>query len=175
MRSLGIERLLIAARRAAALSQDELAARACTSRPTLSSYEHGHRSPTLRTAARILAAAGFELDVAPRVTFTEHHTSRGRAIVVPSALPRLDPAHALAEVTLPLHLNWSVPEQVFDLGDRQQRARVYEIVLREGGADDLLTYVDGVLLMELWDDLVLPREVRAAWEPLIARTAPTAA
>lgn len=169
------ERLLVAARRAAALSQDELAARAGTSRPTLSSYEHGHRSPTLRTASRILAAAGFELDAAPRMTFTEHTTSRGRVVVVPSALPRLAPANALASVRLPLHLNWSAPDQVFDLRDRRQRARVYEIVLREGGADDLLTYVDGVLLLELWDELVLPREVRAAWEALITRTAPTAA
>jgi transcriptional regulator with XRE-family HTH domain len=172
---MGAELLLIAARRAAALSQDELATRAGTSRPTLSSYEHGHRSPTLRTAARILAAAGFELNAARRVTFAEHTTSRGRVVVVPSALPRLDPVRALAEVKLPLHLNWSDPDQVFDLGDRRQRARAYEVVLREGSADDLLAYVDGVLLLELWDELVLPREVRAAWEPLIARTAPSAA
>jgi hypothetical protein len=40
---------------------------------------------------------------------------------------------------------------------------VYEIVLREGGPTDILTYVDGVLLAELWPDLVLPQEVRAAW------------
>jgi len=40
-------RMLADARRAAGLSQDELADRAGTSRPTLSSYEHGHRSPTL--------------------------------------------------------------------------------------------------------------------------------
>jgi transcriptional regulator with XRE-family HTH domain len=172
---MGSERLLVEARRAAGLSQGELAVRADTSRPTLSSYEHGHRSPTLRTAARILAAVGFELTASPSVRFTEHRTGWGRSIVVPSELPRLDPARALAVVTLPLHLNWSEPDRVFDLGDRRQRARIYEIVLREGGAEDLLTYVDGVLLVELWDELVLPREVRSAWCALIERATPAAA
>ena len=93
---------------------------------------------------------------------------------VPSHLPRLDPAHALATVTLPLHLNWSEQGRAFDLRDRRQRARVYEIVIREGTPDDVLTYLDGVLLAELWPDLVLPRGIRAAWAHLVERT-PTAA
>jgi transcriptional regulator with XRE-family HTH domain len=172
---MDLGRMLADARRRAGLSQDELAERAGTSRPTLSSYEHGHRSPTLRTAARILAAAGFELSVAPRVTFAEHDAGRGRSTPVPSVLPRLDPERALRAVSLPLHLNWSEPGRVFDLRDRRQRARVYEIVLREGGDEDVLGYIDGVLLVELWDELVLPRAVRAAWTPLIERVAPVAA
>lgn len=158
--------LLVEARRAAGLSQDELATRAGTSRPTLSSYEHGHRSPTLTTAARILAAAGYELTTSAVITFTEVDTGRGRPILVPSQLPRLDPPRALATVTLPLHLNWSEPGRTYDLRDRRQRARVYEIVLREGTPDDILTYIDGVLLTELWPDLVLPRHIRTAWTPL---------
>jgi transcriptional regulator with XRE-family HTH domain len=155
--------LLAQARRRAGLSQDELARRAETSRPTLSSYEHGHRSPTLNTAARILAAADHELIAVPIVTFNEIITRRGRTLAVPSHLPRLSPAQALATVQLPLHLYWSTPPRSFDLRDRAQRARVYEIVLREGGPADILTYVDGVLLTELWPDLVLPSEIRAAW------------
>jgi transcriptional regulator with XRE-family HTH domain len=163
--------MLAEARRAAGLTQDELASRAGTSRPTLSSYEHGHRSPTLATATRILAAAGYELTTTPTITFTEQPAKHGRAVLVPSHLPRLDAAQALATVTLPLHLNWSHPGRTFDLSDRRQRARVYEIVLREGNQDDLLTYLDGLLLA----DLVLPRDVRAAWEPLVTRTSKVAA
>lgn len=172
---MDLGRMLADARRKAGLSQDELAERAGTSRPTLSSYEHGHRSPTLRTAARILAAAGFELSVSPSVTFADHVAGRGRTIPVPSALPRLGPEHALRAVGLPVHLNWSEPGRVFDLRDRRQRARVYEIVLREGDAQDVLALVDGVLLVEMWDELVLPRAVRAAWAPLIEREVPVAA
>lgn len=169
------EELLVRARRAAGLSQHELAARAGTSRPTLSAYEHGRKSPTLGTAVRLLRAAGFELAIQPRVSFSERVTARGRVVLVPSLLPRLTAERALAVVTLPLHLNWSEPQRRFDLRDWRQRARVYEIVLREGGSEDILAYVDGVLLAELWDELVLPRDVRAAWAAVIAEARQAAA
>lgn len=107
--------------------------------------------------------------------FIEHVTGRGRSVVVSSELPRLEPVRAFAVVKLPLHLNWSEPGQVFDLSDRPQRSRVYEIVLREGAAEDLLTYVDGVLLVDLWDELVLPGGIRSAWSPLIERATSAAA
>jgi transcriptional regulator with XRE-family HTH domain len=154
-------------RRAAGLSQAALAAAAGTSRPTLSAYEHGRKSPTLQTAARILAAAGFELTFEPRVEFREAAMDRGRPILVPTVLPRLPAERALAVVELPLHLNWSDRGRRFDLRDRRQRARVYEIVLREGGPDDVVSYLDGVLLVDLWDELVLPRATRAAWQGVV--------
>jgi transcriptional regulator with XRE-family HTH domain len=159
--------LLEQARRSAGLSQDALARLAGTSRPTLSAYEHGRKSPSLATAARLLAEAGFELAAVPRVTFTEMAAQRGRVVVVPSALPRLSVRDALATVILPLHLAWSGQRREYRLADRGDRARVYEVVLREGGPEDILRYVDGVLLVDLWDDLVLPRDVRAAWAPVV--------
>jgi hypothetical protein len=67
-----------------------------------------------------------------------------------------------------LTLNWSKPGRIFRLADRSERARAYEIVLREGNAADVLTYIDGALLADLWSELVLPRQLRAAWEPLMA-------
>ena len=159
--------LLERARRSAGLSQDALARLAGTSRPTLSAYEHGRKSPTLATAARLLSEAGFELAAVPRVSFTETSTARGRVVVVPSSLPRLSVHEALATVTLPLHLAWSGQRREYRLADRGDRARVYEMVLREGGAEDVLRYVDGALLVDLWDDLVLPRDVRNAWAAVI--------
>ncbi|GAA1661789.1 hypothetical protein GCM10009765_09150 [Fodinicola feengrottensis] len=74
---------------------------------------------------------------------------------------------ALAVVELPLHLNWSDLGRRFDLGDRRQRARVYELVIREGGPMDVLTYLDGVLLVDIWDELVLPAAVRTAWSAIV--------
>jgi hypothetical protein len=56
---------------------------------------------------------------------------------------------------------------VFQLSDRRHRARCYEVVLREGTPADILGIVDGALLVDLWPDLVLPREVRDAWQPII--------
>jgi len=167
--------LLVEARRASGLSQSELARRSETSRPTISAYEHGRKSPTLQTAVRLLHETGFELYIRPLVTFVEVVTTRGRTVSVPTSLPRLPVERAVAVAVLPIHLNWSTPGRRFDLADRSQRARVYEIVLREGGPDDVLTFVDGALLVDLWDELVLPREIRAAWRPLIQHAAAVAA
>ncbi len=140
------------ARVAAGLSQAALAERAGTSRPTLSAYERGRKSPTLDTAGRIVGEAGFDLAIALRIEFRLVAVERGRAIRVPNALPRLDLERAFETVELPLHLNWSDRGRRYDLGDRRQRARVYELVLREGGPDDVLAYVDGALLVDLWED-----------------------
>ena len=155
------------ARNAAGLSQAALAERAGTSRPTLSAYEHGRKSPTLDTAARIVGEAGFDLAITPRVEFSQVASDRGRPIHVPSALPRLPFERAFATVELPLHLNWSDRGRRYDLRDRRQRARVYELVLREGGPDDVLNYVDGALLVDLWPELVLPATIRAAWDRVV--------
>lgn len=161
------EELLTYVRQESGLSQGALAVRAGTSRPTLSAYEHGHKSPTLDTASRILSAAGFELEASPRVDFVEAGVNRGRPIMVPTSLPRLGLQEAFATVELPLHLNWSDRGRRFNLRNRRQRARVYEIVLREGGPADVLRYVDGALLVDLWDELVLATVVRAAWSPVV--------
>lgn len=56
-----------------------------------------------------------------------------------------------------------------DLASRVDRIRAYEIVLREGSPKDIVTVVDGLLLCEAWDDLVLPGEARRAWQPVIDR------
>ena len=57
------------ARQRHGLSQAELAARAGTSQPVISAYEHGRRDPSTRTLRRLLAAAAerLELRLAPTV------------------------------------------------------------------------------------------------------------
>jgi hypothetical protein len=102
------------------------------------------------------------------VSLTRRATARGKRVWIPRRLPRLDAESALATVELPLHLNWSAPGRVFDLRSRAYRARVYEIVLQEGTPADILTYVDGTLLVGLWEDLVLSPGIRSAWAPLMA-------
>ncbi|MFH5228658.1 helix-turn-helix domain-containing protein [Antrihabitans spumae] len=165
--------LLGRVRRAAGLSQQELSRRARTSRPTLSAYENGRKSPSLDVVARLLAEAGFDLDAVPRVSYASVPGPRGSAYVVPDRLCRLPVDQALATVTLPLVLNWSDPGRQFHLARRHDRAQVYEIVLRDGTADHLQTYVDGALLVDIWPELVLPRTLRAAWAPVIAATLPS--
>jgi len=134
----------------------------------LSAYEHGRKSPTVATFARLLSGAGWEPAAEPRASFSQQASARAKPVWVPDRLPWLDVARALAVVELPLHLNWSAPGRVFDLRARADRARVYEIVPQEGTPADILAYVDGALLADLWQDLVLPRAVRSAWAPLIS-------
>lgn len=161
--------IIARARRGSGLSQRELARRSGTSQPTLSTYEHGTKSPTLAVAERIVETSGYDLTLTPRVRFTTHIGARGEPFVVPDRLWRLDPVDAFATAPLPVRLYWSGPSRPFAMRDRRDRARVYEIVLREGSAHDLLSHVDGALLVDLWDELVLPPQIRTAWEPLITR------
>jgi transcriptional regulator with XRE-family HTH domain len=58
--------LLTRSRRAAGLSQAEVAERAGTSQPVISAYERGHREPTVPTLRRLLAAAGVRLELGAR-------------------------------------------------------------------------------------------------------------
>jgi hypothetical protein len=70
-------------------------------------------------------------------------------------------------VVLPLELNWSAPGRLYELRDRRRRARLYEVVLREGSPREIQRYVDGLLLADIWPDLVVPRDLRAARQPVI--------
>ncbi len=160
-------RLLRLARRDSRISQLELAQRAGTSRPTLSAYEHGRKAPTADTLERLLAAAGFRIAAVPLVSWREVSLSRGRSCWVPNRLWRLPVVEAFADVALPLELNWSMPGRRFVTRDRRQRARLYELLLREGTPADLEQWVDGVLLVDVWADLVLPRAARDAWQPTV--------
>ena len=80
---------------------------------------------------------------------------------------RLDVGKVFEPVVLPLSLNWSEPGREYEVRDRRQRARLYETVIREGMPHDMLTYIDGALLVDAWDELVLPRNVRAQWQSII--------
>lgn len=124
-------------------------------------------SPTLDTAQRILAAAGHRLTAAPILSWQDVEIGGGRTAAVPDRLPDLPAREAVRRLAMPLHLDWSRPGRAVDLSDRRQRARAYEVVLREGRPEDIESIVDGALLVDLWDDLVLPRQLRTVWQPLI--------
>ncbi|MEQ8716931.1 MAG: helix-turn-helix transcriptional regulator [Acidimicrobiales bacterium] len=159
--------VLTEARETAGLSKTDLAERAHTSRSTLSAYEHGRVSPTLETVERLLLATGRRLTSSPVLHWEEVGVGRGRTAAIPDRLPDLTPHEGLRTLTMPLHLDWSRPGRSVRLSDRRERARAYEVVLREGTPGDIESIVDGALLVDLWDELVLPRGLRAAWQPLV--------
>lgn len=170
---MGSRSLLSDAREAAGLSKTDLAERAHTSRTTLSAYEHGRVSPTLATVERILAVTGHRLTTAPMLRWHGVDLGGRRTASVADGLPDLSVRDALRTLEMPLHLDWSRSAGVVDLADRAQRARAYEVALREGRPVDIESIVDGALLVDLWDDLVLPIRLRDAWQPTIDRVRPT--
>jgi transcriptional regulator with XRE-family HTH domain len=84
------------------LTQAELAARARTSQPVVSAYEHGRRDPTIGTLRRFVAAAGERLvlsaapvagDVPPAADDAEHGRRLLDVLSLVDALPvRVRPA-----------------------------------------------------------------------------------
>jgi transcriptional regulator with XRE-family HTH domain len=157
--------LISRARSAAAITQEELAARAGTSRTAVCAYEAGSKDPRVDTVERLIKATGNCLAVIQRPVWADRGVGR-RTVSVPTVLPRLDPSHAFATIELPQHVAWS-GQRVFNLALRDDRRRAYEIVLAEGTGTDIESVVDGALLIDLWSEMFVARHVRSAWQPLI--------
>lgn len=159
-------RLISAARRGSGLTQTELAKRAGTSQATLSAYERGRKAPTLPVTARVVEAAGYELSLSPAVNF-EQHTARGlHPFWVPDRLWRghLPDCFATIVIDDPTRLGG---KHSWDLRRRPSRKAFYQRLLRRGEPFELTRWIDGALLVDLWDDLALPHAIRAAWQPAV--------
>jgi len=92
-----------------------------------------------------------------------------RPFHVPASLRELNGPTTSGRVRLPLHLEWSGGRE-YDLDDPADRARVYELVLREGTSEDLHTYLDAGLLAEAFDRMFLPQPIEQAWRSLLANS-----
>jgi hypothetical protein len=81
-------------------------------------------------------------------------------------------------VNLPPHLDWS-GNATYDLDKPARLASMYRTVLNEAGStDDLRSWIDGRLLVQLWSTLWLPPQLRGGWEsrfPELASRRATAA
>jgi transcriptional regulator with XRE-family HTH domain len=163
--AVAVGSLLRRARSGAGMTQRELARAGETSQAAVARYETGRVLPDLRTLDRLLGVCGQRLtvDAVPaRRTGRESATARPPAI--PDEIVEAGQSKAAGVVELPPHIRWSGPPRRYDLGQRRDRARVYEQVLREGTEDDVRHFVRLDELVDLWDELVLPDHVRAAWD-----------
>ncbi len=152
-------------RRYLGLTQADVAAITGIARSNIAAYEAGRREPRLSTATTLLAAVRSALTITPNTIWS--WTTGLRPYAVPSQLWRLPIHQALATITTSQHFWWSGPDRTLDLGNKQQRHRAYELILREGTPADIETVVDGLLLTQAWPHLVVPAELRKAWNPLI--------
>ncbi|UDY22929.1 helix-turn-helix domain-containing protein [Nocardioides sp. Kera G14] len=162
--------LIEQARRSCGLTQVELAARAGTSQATLSAYERGLKSPSLKVAGRILAATGHELTLRTFVDWTEHRAPGINDFSVPDRLWPVAPPMCFATITMMPDLIGHSGKSEWNLLDRGERIGAYEQLIRFGLSHQMIRWIDGGLLIDVWGELELPDPVRAAWEPAI-RTA----
>jgi hypothetical protein len=90
----------------------------------------------------------------------------GRRTLVAPRLELLS-GPSTGKVELPVWLFWSGHDRSFDLGNADQRAWLYETVLREAARpDDLMVHLNAHVLVSVWPEirLRLPEGVRLAWE-----------
>lgn len=119
----------------------------------------------------ILSIRGFRLRIGfVTLSGTSELGPYSRPVELPDDVDAPAVIKASGRIQLPLHVRWSGPPKTYDLDDRRDRSRVYEQVLREGTAEDIRFFIDVDQLLDLWDDLVLPRFVRRAWADWFLRT-----
>lgn len=92
--------------------------------------------------------------------------SRGiaaRPVAIPADIDDPDVEKANGLVRLPVNVRWSSPDRAYDLRQKPDLISVYEQILQEGTENDVRQFIEVDRLIALWDELVLPPHVRAAW------------
>lgn len=89
--------------------------------------------------------------------------SARKPYVVADSLENLHgPTHGM--VTLPRHLDWS-GDPTYNLDKAARLASMYKTVLNEAATvDDLDTWLDKQMLLQVWPTLWLPPRLRQMWE-----------
>lgn len=160
------------ARLASGLGQAQLAALAGTSQPTLSAYERGKKSPGLAVAERIVNAAGWNIALQPRVSFTEHPAPPKFRFpfTVPDRLWRLEAPVCFRTIKFFDLIDDDNDKFWWDLSIRADRKLVYERLLTYGDEASLIDYLDGAMLIDLWNEMEVPEPMRTHWAGVIEAT-----
>jgi transcriptional regulator with XRE-family HTH domain len=155
-----------AARKAAGLSQRQLADWARTQQSSVSEYESRRKSPTLAVVERLLDAADHDLVARPRVFFEYVEDPDVGGFLVPDRLWQVPIPDCYSRVEV-FYLRAITGYDVWDLAIPEERIEFYGLAMQHGNEEILLNAVDGTLLVEAWASLELPEVIRGAWQPLI--------
>lgn len=173
-----IGELVRGVRKSLGLTQAELAELAGVGRRFVIELEAGHGRAELRKVADVMRAVGLEVSDEPDpiemvrtpsglISFRTVMSRIGRPLAVPNRLWRLAPERATATVTLPSSVYWSGGDGTFDLADERARRLVYRILIHEATPPVMAEFMDGALLSELWDDMLISPDIRAPWQPAV--------
>ena len=81
---------------------------------------------------------------------------------VPASLGALQ-GPSTGVLTLPLDVYWG-PDPDADLDTLSGVTKAYQAILREGASDVQETLLNRDVLLQTWDELLLPVRVRSLWE-----------
>jgi hypothetical protein len=132
----------------------------------LSAYERRRKAPSLEVIERLLQAAGCDLGAVTRVEFRDHFATKVGTFYVPDRLWRVEVPFCFAKVVIP-DLTKLTRQGLWDLRNRRDRRRLYEMLLVLGMPDQIMKWVDGALLVDLWGELEIPEPVRRAWARVV--------
>jgi len=155
------------ARKAAGVSQAQLAVWAGTQQSSVSEYESRRKSPTLEVVERLLEAADAELAIKPIIDFDVRRDPEVGQYLVPERLWSVPMPGCFSKVQVLGVLFKSRRPRVWDLSLEVERIDYYGWVIGRGIAELMLDSVDGILLMQVWERLHLPGVIREAWQPVI--------
>lgn len=155
------------ARKAAGLSQRQLADWAGTQQSSVSEYESRRKSPTLDVVERLLEAADAELSIRPIIDFEVREDPELGMYLVPDRLWSVPLPDCFSKVQLLKYILKTDDHRTWDLSVEAERIGYYEWAIVHGTAELLLDSVDGFLLLQAWPQMRLPDVIRAAWQPAI--------
>lgn len=151
------------ARRSRGMTQVELAEKAGTSQATVSAYERGLKSPSLRVAQRLLEATGHDINLRVHIDWVQHLHPDVVPFWSPSILWGVETPACFARLTIRDSLR-DGERRTFHLLNRDDRKRAYEILIQRHHPDEMIRWIDGALLIDVWDELDLPDPIREAWK-----------
>src|SRR6476646_3699243 len=123
--------IIESARRAAGLSQMQLARSGRTAQSSISEYESGRKSPTLAVVERLVAATAAKLALIPRVEFFYAYLSEDRVYFVPDRLWSVPPPMCFARMRL-RDFPGVGGRDVWDMSKRADRIGFYSLLLSYG-------------------------------------------
>lgn len=117
-------------------------------------------------------AAGWNIALQPRVSFTEHPAPPGFRFpfTVPDRLWRLEAPACFRTIKFFDLIDEDNDKFWWDLSIRADRKLVYERLLTYGDEASLIHYLDGALLIDLWHEMDVPEPMRTHWAAVIDAT-----
>jgi len=120
-----------------------------------------HQHPSVKQATVKPVDGGWVSYVDPKL-FPKARFGETKPFYAPESLAGLHGPDS-GIIKLPPTIYWG-PDRWFNLSHRTSLHQVYQMVLQEGGVEEIGKYLDPEILASIWDELSLPPRLSSLWE-----------